>query len=174
MYLFSVKHSPKVFDAYSICSFCFKISLFFYQTSCRFKLGIHLLPLRQWDSEVFKGSFNLKFNLACRGILWTCKKSGGDIMLFIRKDILPKVVSIDDRSIESFYVELNFWNKKWLLNCSYNPKHSSIDSHLDSLSKIIDLLTPKYDNFILLGDFNLAFQILQWKHLGKFTNYEIL
>ena len=95
-------------------------------------------------------------------------------MLFIRKDILPKVVSVDDRSIESFYVELNSRNKKWLLNCSYNPKHSSIESHLDSLSKIIDLLTPKYDNFILLGDFNLAFQILQWKHLGKFTNYEIL
>ena len=82
-------------------------------------------------------------------------------MLFISKDILPKVVSIDDRSIESFYVELNFRNKKSLLNCSYNPKHSSIESHLDSLSKILDSLTPKYDNFILLGDFNLAFQILQ-------------
>ena len=40
------------------------------------------------------------------------------------------------------------------MNCSYNPKHSSIESHLDSLSKSIDSLSSKYDNFILLGDFN--------------------
>ena len=69
-------------------------------------------------------------------------------------DILAKIVSTDGRPIESFYVELNFRNKKWLLNCSYNSKHSSIEPHLDSLSKSIDSLSSKYDNFILLGDFN--------------------
>ena len=52
-------------------------------------------------------------------------RNGGGIMLFIRNDIPGKVVSTDDRPIESFYVELNFRNKKWLLNCSYSPKHSS-------------------------------------------------
>ena len=75
-------------------------------------------------------------------------------MLVIRNDISVEVVSAEDRPIESFYVELNFQNKKWLLNCSYSPKHSSIESHLDSLSKSIDSLSSKYDNFILLGDFN--------------------
>ena len=59
-------------------------------------------------------------------------------MLFIRNDIPAKVVSTDDRRIESFYVERNFRDKKWLLNCSYNPKHSGLESHLDSLSKSID------------------------------------
>ena len=66
------------------------------------------------------------------------KRNGRGIMLFIRNDILEKVVSTDDRPIKSFCVELNFRNKKWLLNCSYNPEHSSIESHLDSLSKSID------------------------------------
>ena len=75
-------------------------------------------------------------------------------MLFIRNEIPAKVVSTDDRLIESFYVELNFRKKKWLLNCSYKPKHSSIESHLDSVSKSIDSLSSKYDNFIFLGDFN--------------------
>ena len=56
-------------------------------------------------------------------------------MLFIRNNMSTKVISTDDRPIESFYVELNFRNKKWLLNCSYNPKHSSIESHLDSLQE---------------------------------------
>ena len=67
-------------------------------------------------------------------------------MLFVRNDIPANVVSTDDWHIESFYVELNFRNKKWLLNCSYSPKHSGIESHLDSLSKSIDSLSSKYDN----------------------------
>ena len=67
---------------------------------------------------------------------------GGDIMIFIRNAIPAKVVSTDDRPIESFYVELNFRKKKWLLN-SYNPKHRSIKSHLESLSKSIDSLSSK-------------------------------
>ena len=75
-------------------------------------------------------------------------------MLFIRNDIPAKVVSTDDRPNESFYVEVNFRKKIWLLNCSYNPKHSSIESHLDSLSKSIDSLSSKYEKKFLLGDFN--------------------
>ena len=75
-------------------------------------------------------------------------------MFLIRNDITAKVVSTHDRPIESFYVELNFRKKKRLLNCSYSPKHSSIESHLDSFSQSIDSLSSKYDNFILLGDFN--------------------
>ena len=67
---------------------------------------------------------------------------GGGIMLFIRNAIPAKVVSTDDRSIASFCVELNFRKKKWLLN-SYNPKHRSIKSHLESLSKSIDSLSSK-------------------------------
>ena len=74
-------------------------------------------------------------------------RNGEGIMLFIRNDIPAKVVSTDDRSIESFYAELNFRKKIWLLNCFYNPKDSSIESHLDSLSKSIDSLSCKYDNF---------------------------
>ena len=70
-------------------------------------------------------------------------RNGGGIVLFIRNDIPAKVVSIDDRPIGSFYVELNFRKKKWLLNCSYNPKHGSIESHLDSLSKSIDSLSSE-------------------------------
>ena len=75
-------------------------------------------------------------------------------MLSIRNDIPAKVISRDGRPIESFYVQLNFQKKKWLLIFPWNPKHSSIESHLDSVSNSIDSLSSKYDNFILLGDFN--------------------
>ena len=93
-------------------------------------------------------------------------RNGGGVMLVIRNDISVEVVSAEDRPIESFYVELNFQNKKWLLNCSYSPKHSSIESHLDSLSKSIDSLSSKY-NIILLGDFNSSMEDSPMKTFGE-------
>ena len=93
-------------------------------------------------------------------------RNGGSVMLVIRNDISVEVVSAEDRPIESFYVELNFQNKKWLLNCSYSPKHSSIESHLDSLSKSIDSLSSKY-NIILLGDFNSCMEDSPMKTFGE-------
>ena len=57
--------------------------------------------------------------------------------------------------------------KNWLLNCSYNRKHSNIESHLDSLSKGIDSLSSKYDNFILLGDFNSCMEDSPMKTFGE-------
>ena len=99
------------------------------------------------DGQFFLDGFGTPFCL-------DRNRKGGGIMLFIRDDIPAKVVSTDDRLIENFYVELNFRKKKWLFNCSYNTKHSSIESHLDSLFKSIDSLSSKYDNFILLSDFN--------------------
>lgn len=58
----------------------------------------------------------------------------GSIMFFIRNDILANVFSTDDRSIQSFLCRVKFLKKKWLLYCSCNFKHSSTESHLDSLS----------------------------------------
>ena len=66
-------------------------------------------------------------------------------MLFNRNDIPAKVVSTDD-------------------------KHSSIESHLDSLSKIIDSLSPKYDSFVLLGEFNSCMEDFPMKRFGE--NYK--
>ena len=81
-------------------------------------------------------------------------KNGGGIMLFVRSDVPAKVISTDENPFESFYVELNFRKNKWLLNCSYKPNCSNTESRLNSLSKSIDLLSSKYENMILLGDFN--------------------
>ena len=113
----------------------------------------HSFPDGQFFLDGFKTPFRLDRN-----------RNSGDIMLFIRNDIPAKVFSTDDRSTESFYVELNFRKEKWLLICSNNPnpvdtgrklnvlctfkirpvstgKHSSIESHLDSRSKRIDSLS---------------------------------
>ena len=46
---------------------------------------------------------------------------GGGILLYVREDIPSNLITVDISPIESFYVELNLRNNKWLINCSYNP-----------------------------------------------------
>ena len=36
--------------------------------------------------------------------------------------------------LQTFYIELNLRNDKWLLNCSYNPHKDNIGNHLKTLS----------------------------------------
>ena len=75
------------------------------------------------------------------------------ILVFIREDIPSKLIESKIR-IEGILVELNLKRKKWSLCCSYNPKFSQISFHLNKLGKNFDTSTSKYDNIILLGDFN--------------------
>ena len=44
--------------------------------------------------------------------------------------------------------------KKWLLVCTDNPNKNLILNHLKETGKNVDKYSTKYDNFILLGDFN--------------------
>ena len=56
--------------------------------------------------------------------------------------------------IEGLFIEINLRRKKSLLCCYYNPKYSQISHHLKEIGKNLDVLTSKYDNIILMGDFN--------------------
>ena len=59
------------------------------------------------------------------------------------------------KPVESFYIELNLRNNKWLVNCSYNPHRKSIDTHIDKISQSLDLLSSNYEKMIFFGDFNV-------------------
>ena len=60
----------------------------------------------------------------------------------------------DSPSVESFFTEINLYKKKWLVNCFYNPHKSNTGKHLDIISRSLDALSSKYENIVLLGDFN--------------------
>ena len=57
--------------------------------------------------------------------------------------------------MESVFVEVNFFKKKWLIGGTYNPCKTTIAAHLNFLSKCMDHYISIYDNIILLGDFNI-------------------
>ena len=80
---------------------------------------------------------------------------GGGIILFIRKDMPSKLLNADTSfGIENLLVEINLRSKKWLISGSYSPHLNSIQNHLVQLSKKFDFYSSKYENYIVLGDFN--------------------
>ena len=82
-------------------------------------------------------------------------KHGGGILLYVRNDIPSKEIKCSFcEDIECIIVEINIWKKKWLIYGIYNPQKHSINSHLSKLKMSITKLACKYDNIIILGDFN--------------------
>ena len=98
--------------------------------------------------------------------------NGGGIMLYVREDIPSSLLATDEKShIESFYVELNLRNKKWLINCSYNPNKIMICNHLDPLSTYLDLHSTTYEKISILGDVNVG---IEDQHMKAFCdNYSL-
>ena len=81
------------------------------------------------------------------------------ILLYIREDIPSKFLSIN-KNIECFFLEINFRNKtKWLPSCSHNPTKMQISNHFADLSESTDLYLTKYDQLLLLDDFNAGLKI---------------
>ena len=80
--------------------------------------------------------------------------NGGGILLYIREDIPSKLLNTD-LSIEGFFVEISLRKKKWLLCSSYNPKKNLITNHLNCIGRNLDSQLGQYENFILMGDFNV-------------------
>ena len=52
------------------------------------------------------------------------------------------------------FIEINLRKKKWLLSVSYNPHKALIGKHLQAVGKNLDLCSGRYENVIIMGDFN--------------------
>ena len=76
------------------------------------------------------------------------------IMVFVHENITAKFLSFEDKPIEVLFIKLNFRKKKRFVSCSYNPNKNNISSHLQRLRNSLDLYSAKYENIILIGDFN--------------------
>ena len=57
--------------------------------------------------------------------------------------------------MEGFYTGINSRKTKWWLCCSYSPNRCKIDFHLENLTRSLALYSSHYENFIIIGDFNV-------------------
>ena len=94
-------------------------------------------------SSIFSWGFSLTF------YIWSWQDWRWHI-----PEIPAKVLRHDFPTVESFFVEIILHKKKWLINCSYNPHKNSIKNHFEIISRTLDTFTTKYENILLLGDFN--------------------
>ena len=84
-------------------------------------------------------------------------KAGG-LLLYVREHIPSRPVNVTFcPKIEAIVIEVNLKKKKWLLIGTYNPHKSMIKSHLDRISMQFEELHKKYENILIIGDFNSEF-----------------
>ena len=77
------------------------------------------------------------------------------MILYVREDISSKLInsSCIDHDKEYFIVELNF-RKKVADMCNYNLYKTMMNGYLQYINKVMNSHSSKYDNFLLISDFN--------------------
>ena len=93
------------------------------------------------------------------------EKSGG-LLVYVNSDIpsrhLTDISFPDD--IQAVPIELNLRKQKWLIILLYTPPSQNKEYFLSHMTNIIDFYTNRYDNYILIGDFNLEPNTKQVAH----------
>ena len=92
-----------------------------------------------------------------------CNRSafGGDLIEYIRKGIKRKhLSSFELKSFESICSEITIKNIKWFLLSFYrSPNNSNLRTFFTELSVTLNHATSRYDNLIVMGDFNMTLMI---------------
>ena len=80
---------------------------------------------------------------------------GGGLLLYVQGYIPCRRITVNfTQGIEAIVVENNLQKRKWLLIGSYCPHKEMINNHLNIISNRLNDLCTKYENIILIGDFN--------------------
>ena len=103
-------------------------------------------------------------------------RDGGGVVIFTRNgltcyELKPQTLYPD---LECTFLEMRIRQSKWLVVVGYNPHKKNIGSFLDKLGNEIDQYLPKYENFIMLGDWNSAVNEEEMKEFCEMYKLENL
>ena len=59
-------------------------------------------------------------------------------------------------NIKAFFIEILLKSCKWLICCSFNPNEINVATHLGETGKALDKYSIKYENTLLISDYNEA------------------
>ena len=60
------------------------------------------------------------------------------------------------------------------MSCSYNPSRNSIKTHLDYIGRSLDYFLNKYENILIIGDFNVEISNSHMSDFSQFYNLKSL
>ena len=104
-------------------------------------------PPGQFAIEGFANPFRLDRNA-----------NGGGLLVYVRSDApshqLNSLKFSDD--IECISFETNLRKKKWVLFSAYRPPTQSQEILFENLGRALDHYSENYENFMFIGDFNMA------------------
>ena len=83
-------------------------------------------------------------------------KNGGGVIIYVRDDIPSRELKAHPPTInlKGIFFEINLKKSKWLVFGGYNPQKDNISNFMIQLGPCLDHYMSKYENFLLLGDFN--------------------
>ena len=81
----------------------------------------------------------------------------GGLLVYIKPHLPSRLLKNFDitSNIQIIFFELNLRREKWMFMCIYRPPSQNKQYFLENLSEIIDHFSSIYDNYIILGDFNM-------------------
>ena len=96
-------------------------------------------------------------------------KHGGGVLFYVNENIPCNMVNIEGVSddCEMILIEFSIKTRKWFCIGLCKPPSQNDKHFLDNLSLILNKLTCQFDNFILMGNFNLT---VEDKNLEVFMN----
>ena len=85
-------------------------------------------------------------------------KIEGGLIEFFKKGIITKRLKVLETNLsETICTEITVSNKRWFCMSVYRPPFfSNIDTFFDELTISLSKVVTKFDNLIIMGDFNIA------------------
>ena len=103
-------------------------------------------------------------------------RHGGGIMIFTRDDLTCHKLNSHNlpSDVECIFMEMRIRQSAWLIVGGYNPHKNNISYFLHHVGRELDKFLPKYENLLILGDWNSTVTEKEMKEFCEMYNLENL
>ena len=103
-------------------------------------------------------------------------RHGGGLIIFSRDDLACHELKSHElpSNVECTFLEMRIRQSKWLIVCGYNSHKNNISYFLGHVGRELDKYLPKYENLLLLGDWNSAVTEVEMREFCETYNLENL
>jgi exonuclease III len=103
-------------------------------------------------------------------------RNGGGLVIFSRDNLTcyelkPRTLYPE---LECTFLEMRIKQNKWLVIVGYNPHKEEIGNFLEKVTTDLDKRLPKYDNLLMIGDWNSAVNEDEMENFCEMYNLENL